>query len=537
MKPPRRLLAVVASLLVCLVLLLLMDGAFRLYERWFLIQDVARLEGPFDLQSMGYHHHGPPATRQKPPGVFRVLSIGDSFAYAITTPPYTYAARLERLLANATPAEVLNLGAPGVSFPEYLRQAGFWAERLEHDAVIFNIYVGNDFLNVEGTMVDETRTMELRTGPGTRVPRKHSLRFLDYVSAMLKTREMRHDAAGDARFYDPDLAGDLPADRYPRIMRDSALPYRPDKLSMFQTSPQWCFELLQQAAAMQRQGTQVVVLVSPPHLLFDDHWRTVALEGTGLGPEGVDPFLPGVLIRHLADEAGLAPNSVVDLYPCFREAQANGTALYHGLNTHWTVEGNELAAQALFRALRPETPPPAGACSLAPRQGAADDARMEPVLRNIRQAEALEAKLLAPLAGKTFPSRRAVETALKEAGYTPDPAILGLVDSVLDGERDAVWLQGWALRRERPQERHALLAFHDDRLAGAGITQQPREDVGARHGLSPEASRELGFHFQAALPQGLRPGDDLMVVAVSEGGGFAFLKSDEFTPRRVRPGE
>jgi len=92
---------------------------------------------------------GEPVSREKPPGVFRVLSLGESTTFGSRIEQdATYSARLEACLDERFAdrgAEVLNAGTPGWS----LVQSRVWLERdgLAFDPDVVLLYHGyNDFL-------------------------------------------------------------------------------------------------------------------------------------------------------------------------------------------------------------------------------------------------------------------------------------------------------------------------------------------------------------------------------------------------------
>lgn len=553
-KLTRTILSWAAMAVVLAILLFGMDVAFRLYERTALVEDVAETAGPFDLTELGYHHHGPPISRSLPANATRILSLGDSFAYAITIPSLTYAAMAERSLATAAKAcpgetgvEVLNLGVPAISFPEYLRQARFWSSMLEFDALVLNIYAGNDFINVQGTMVDPAalRPQPLQVGLATRVPHKYPLRFMDYIFALAKTAQM--DAAAPSEMaddYDPRLAGMIPDAKYKEIMQQSARIYAPALLPEFQTSLHWCYEALRFAAEMAKQGKPVCVLVSPPHFLFEERWLEAVREDPGLANVELDPSLPGEVVRRLAVQAGLDVSMVVDLTPEMLRQAAHGETLYLGTNTHWTVAGNQVAADAMAATLLPalkrqwgcaDAPPPVSAETFLPHPhgDTIDDA-----IDSIKEAQEFNTSVLAPLAATAYAREQDLRQALQDLGYSEDAKVLGLVDTVhKGGERRNVWLEGWVLDTKAPSTGMRVLAFLDGALIGSGVVSRERPDVAQRHNVPPEQGARFGFHFQVAAPASLRDSDAIWVVAVSDTMTYAHLQTDGWTERSLSPGE
>ena len=127
---------------------------------------------------------------------FRILSFGDSFAYTITKYPYSYhgiAASLLNAISTTLKVRIVNLGEPAIAFPQYIRAYEHWALLIEHDAVVFNIYLGNDIIEVGHEHIAPNNTLNgifsgstvnLQTGKLHNViPRKYLFRSWDYAYA------------------------------------------------------------------------------------------------------------------------------------------------------------------------------------------------------------------------------------------------------------------------------------------------------------------------------------------------------------------
>lgn len=119
------------------------------------------------VNSMGYR--GAEFSLRKPPGTFRVLVLGDSFAANVAIPDdQLYTAVLERELnADAEVrcrVEIINAGWVGGSSPDayvaYMLQKGF---SLEPDLVLMQYFVLNDFKDlIENEVVEWQGDMPLR---------------------------------------------------------------------------------------------------------------------------------------------------------------------------------------------------------------------------------------------------------------------------------------------------------------------------------------------------------------------------------------
>ena len=85
---------------------------------------------------------GPPASIEKPNGVFRVLAIGDSYAYgAQVQPDQSYAAYLERLLPSS---QVLNMGVRAYGIDQAVLKYLRHGRAYRADLIVFGVF-GPDY--------------------------------------------------------------------------------------------------------------------------------------------------------------------------------------------------------------------------------------------------------------------------------------------------------------------------------------------------------------------------------------------------------
>ncbi|GAB7080632.1 hypothetical protein [Megalodesulfovibrio paquesii] len=530
------------------------DLAFRWYEARWLVTELDDTPDPFDLVALGYHHHGGPVLRKKAPHALRVLSLGDSFAYGVTTPALTYSATSEKLLqeqvrslpqdagdAAEKTVEVVNLGVPSTSFPEYVRQGTYWAGLLEHDAVVLNIYVGNDFLDVQGTMVTPAalRPRGVAVGPGTRIPHKHLLRSFDYLYAYAHTlAASSHPAAqsaGDAPGHDALLSAGLDTARYTRIMRNAAAMYDPDQLTDQLDGIAWCREAIRFLALEANRGKAVRVLISPPHFWVSPQWMEVVRQDPRLAQARLDPTIPAELVRQLAMAEGLDASVVVDLTPHFMARAAAGETLYLGTNTHWNVAGNTLAAEVLTESLAPElihhTRPSNTQAAVVPPASSHAEA-VAAAIGMLEGAEQVEGSWLEALSTGSFSRKSQLKSTLEAAGLHEVPSMRGLVDSVYKGGPESVVsLEGWALDSAQPARRLYALAFYEGRLVGTGQVHTVRDDAARRFNATSPVERRCGFRFQIDAPATRSNWDDLWVVVIDLNGVYGFLRTDDWIER------
>ena len=98
----------------------------------------------YDTNSEGFYDRE--RAKEKPPGVFRIAVIGDSFIDAVQVPfESTLSQRLEKALSRPErPVEVLNFGRGGTSLPEYRLLLEHWALAYDPDLVLVFVYNEND---------------------------------------------------------------------------------------------------------------------------------------------------------------------------------------------------------------------------------------------------------------------------------------------------------------------------------------------------------------------------------------------------------
>jgi hypothetical protein len=308
----------------------------------------------------------------KPSGRFRILALGDSFTFGLV--PYPHAAmtvleaRLRAVCANQD-LDVLNLGIGGASVRDYRTIVMLGLTTYDPDLVLVNFYAGNDAPDLyrlvhegsgRGAILGASRLWTLgrntirlwrgvhdlgavRTSPpgpagsglvprgGTPVdPSRHVSErdpaltgpiFTEATFASIQAEELRRfyspeDPAIVERAWRPVLAN-LEAIRAEVLRRDRrlALAVYPSSLQVYPAQPVALVETLR---------------CRP---------RYAALSAGAL-----DPSLPN---RQLAAYCQHTALPCVDLTPVFVEAsRTSAEALYKQRDTHWTIRGNHVAAEA-----------------------------------------------------------------------------------------------------------------------------------------------------------------------------------------------
>jgi hypothetical protein len=355
-----------------LVSIFLFDWIFIQYENTFLLsssKDIQVLkDDTYDLASLGFKDKH--VTSSKAANTIRILSIGDSFAYAAVPAPHTYSDVLESLLTEAVDGknfEVINLGIPGISFPEYLAQFKFWSSKLDFDGVIFNFYNGNDLSDMEWLPYSKDEEIRFKNGEffvgkGSWVPRLYRFRFLDYARAYYSMYKPKVEKllSSDSQtikranlfpytLADKFIAGnEKPPAFYIKAMRRASIAYRINAIDRTWNGYHWLLTMMNMAQQTIDSGKFALILNSPSNLAYSKTIQKLISELEDIPEKELDPLLPGTMVAALA-ELHQFKGGLIDPFNCLSNYAISGKEIYFSnfSDTHWTREGNEIVGRIL----------------------------------------------------------------------------------------------------------------------------------------------------------------------------------------------
>ena len=267
----------------------------------------------------------------KPDGRQRVLVLGDSFVFGIVPYANLFTTVLEQRLAADGDIDVVNMGIPRTSVDDYYALLVREGLRVEPDVLVLCFYVGNDF--------------HVWEDPDNR-PRSYVLALFRYLFHVLP--EVAGQDYGQAAYSDaaPSMSErgylDLLAKRLPLFDRRDP---------SFDPAFDWVVAYLERALVLsQKWQIEPLVVLIPDEIQVDAELRAEALRALEAGPETAYDFdAPNARLRAYLEGRGV---SVLDLLPVLRAAHADGR-VYKPRDTHWNVRGNRIAAQEIYRQVKP----------------------------------------------------------------------------------------------------------------------------------------------------------------------------------------
>jgi hypothetical protein len=389
------------ALLFTGISLWLADLAFRYYERNHLVMDRPDIEGagPVNLAALSYNDGL--VERRSGEGEFRILSFGDSFTYSVMEPQLSYSGIVQQRLDQAVDQyrfRVINLGEPATGNRHFRAAYDFWSQVLEHDAVLFHIFLGNDVLDdayLYSSVVWAPNDAVLKGGnpvldaANARVPHKYPLRMFDYAFAYWMSARTRSDNALPEGY---NWAGLTSFE--PQVFNEINFQYLenfdPLKLPDLLPGYEQVRLLLQRAQQVSEAGKSVAVILGPSEPQVDDGLRATVLKVNHGEQQNFDMELPLRIIQRL--KAQVAPDvMLLDLTPYFRENRAQtGQKLFFRRNTHWDGDGNRLAgdviADHLLAGWFGQTPPLVRQTELSYRNELLGDAEIDAYLQPLTAA-------------------------------------------------------------------------------------------------------------------------------------------------------
>ncbi|MDP1869533.1 MAG: GDSL-type esterase/lipase family protein [Bradyrhizobium sp.] len=282
---------------------------------------------------------------KKPPGVFRILVLGDSFTVGSNVrQEEAYPKALERLLKRAygPRIEVVNTGIGGWDPFQYAQYFEHYGYLFEADLVLVGFFVGNDAYSTLASVEQSYRAVGghlVTWDAATR--RLIRLQVFLYDHSNLARLLMNRGPVASRSFLRKQC--DDFSEQYVAIQKVRM----PNHLAESSAQRDGARNSVNQIRRIKdRAGGSLPVIVA---LLPDENQVNPALQARILDPAELakhDFKMPQSLLIGMFREIGLP---TIDVLPA---VLADPRCLYMN-ETHWTPEGHELAASVIFEQLKP----------------------------------------------------------------------------------------------------------------------------------------------------------------------------------------
>jgi hypothetical protein len=268
---------------------------------------------------------------------FRIVALGDSFAFGVVPYPDNYLTLLEQALdRERPPVDVLNMGIPRTGPVEQLSLLLREGLSFDPDLVLVSFFVGNDLLDV-GRALRRSRSL---------ADRSYVLSLLRY--ALVLRPKVEPSQVYGQRQYDDD-APTFGERAFLEVVARRAVVFRTDWAQVDEVYERTVTTLQEMRHACRRHGAGLSVVLIPEEVQVDPMLQETLIAGFARYRRDNTDFLrPNRLLSERLTELGF---DVLDLYPPFAEQSAH-RRLYKPRDTHWNIAGNRLAAREIARHLR-----------------------------------------------------------------------------------------------------------------------------------------------------------------------------------------
>ena len=283
----------------------------------------------FPINSLGFlDTEFPPADGSS----FRIVALGDSFAFGVVPYQDNYLTLLERILDRpSSPVEVLNMGIPRTAPADYLNLLVHEGVSLEPDLVLVSFYIGNDLIETYRSLHSDRPLYEL-----------------SYVISLLRFAVRLNTRAEPGFTFDrQDYSDDAPTfsrASYIEIIGNRAKIYMVEWGGLAESVDAAVKAIETIATICGRRGIAVAVVLIPEETQLDPELQAALPLTYRLYRENAMDFQQPN--RIVGERLGAAGIPYLDLYPAFAAA-APTQRLYKPFDSHWNIAGNRLAAEQI----------------------------------------------------------------------------------------------------------------------------------------------------------------------------------------------
>jgi hypothetical protein len=320
---------------ILFITLFLAEIAFRVFNYFhpsFMFHDASynRFRGKphgkdfdFRLNSRGFKDVE--FDKKKEEGAYRILGIGDSFAFGVVPYKDNYLTLLEEgLNRNGRRVELINMGIPGIGPKDYYALLMDEGLELKPDMVLVSFFIGNDFLR-------ETEERKLYSY-------SYVASFINYLITLNNQPLSRPDVYNDDEITFNDA-------KYVSLESERSDIYNKRNQSFendLAEAMSYLVKIKQQCA---ERGIDFALVLIPDEVQVNKalQSRVMQIKAFNLSADDFDFALPDRLLAAKLKEQNVR---FLDLLDPFASASSQ-TRLYKPNDTHWNIAGNRLAAELI----------------------------------------------------------------------------------------------------------------------------------------------------------------------------------------------
>lgn len=334
--------------LIILITLFLSEIVFRIYNKFypsFIFYETiynryrGKPFGPdydnFYLNSQGFKDVEFPET--KSPETFRIIALGDSFAFGVIPYQHNYLTLLEEGMQNqGKNIEVLNMGIPGLGPRDYLSLVVNEGLALEPDMVLLSFFIGNDFL--------ENQMLKDKYG----VPAYNYSYIISFLKFLIN---LQQNYEGKIFHPNPTYIDDSPTfndEYYLKLSQERAWIYTPANEFFYDSLKDVMSYLKQIQEICNRQNINLTIVIIPDEIQVNPDLQTRVIAKFNADAKFFNFEQPNLF---LINELKANNIDYIDLLEPFQDS-ARQVNLYKPNDSHWNIAGNRLAAEKIQKYLR-----------------------------------------------------------------------------------------------------------------------------------------------------------------------------------------
>ena len=265
---------------------------------------------------------------------YRILALGDSFAFGVVPYQYNYLTLLEQQLGSSgLHAEVVNMGIPSIGPQDYLALLANEGLKLQPDMVLVSFFVGNDF----------TETMRWRTKLHEFSDVVALIKFFIDLNGKFTGKVIHAQASYDdnAQYFTDEAYLQIEMERSWMYLKGAQL----KKAFADKAFADAVGYLVRIKELCDEKNIVLKVVIIPDELQVNQALQAKVLKALNLIPHELDFALPN---RILNDRLQANHIDHLDLLDSFSSTSTQ-INLYRPNDTHWNIAGNKLAAELLSK--------------------------------------------------------------------------------------------------------------------------------------------------------------------------------------------